>query len=590
MSSIQFSGVSSSLDTKSIIDALMTAEQAPLTRLKTAESDLTARRNALLDVRAKFSDLLTKLRVFTESKVGSSMGATSSNSAAFTATATSSAVNGAYSVTVNHLATATVARSTAAVGTAVTDGSQFIADLPLRGTVTAGTAGVVVDGAVLHVTVGDPASTSLDSLGTAIASAMTAQASSTDPGATFTYSIVDNRLQFAASGGSASHTVSFGVAGDTSNALGILGLTNAGGTVSAGGTLTATTLLGVAQATKTLGTAFAALAGQTGTLTVNGVGFAWDASTETLNGILARINSSTAGVIASIDRTNDRIVLSAKTAGATALDIRDTSGALAATLNLGPGTTAAQTMGSNAQVTVNGAAYTSATNQVTNAIDGVTLNLVGESTTPATLTVASDRTAVKTALQNVVDAYNTAVDTVASYSANDPGTTKGVLAANSMVSGLLSSVRSLFFTPTTAAGPYNNLSAIGVNSGVIGSAMGTTTHLSLDSSKLDAAFDANPAAVSTLLGSLTTGALKPIADRINTYAGAGGIFYQQTQAMAETMTGYVKQEASLQSIIDDRRAYLEAKYAAMESLLSRLQTTSNSLTATTNASSDSSSG
>ncbi len=583
MPSIQFSGVSSNLDTAGIIDALMQSAQAPLTRLKTRETDLTARRNAILDVRTKFTDLLSKLRVFTESKAGAGMSATSGNATAFTASATSAAISAAYSVKVDHLATSTVSRSTAAIGTAITNGAQNLAALPLRGSVSAGTIGMVVDGTVVQVTVGDPTSTTLDDLGNAIATAMSDQVDATDPGAAFTYSIVDNRIEFALAGGTTSHTVSFGVAGDSSNALGILGLSTAGATVSAGSSISGTTLLGVAQANQTLGTSFAGLAGQTGTLTVNGVDFAWNAATDTLGGILSRINASSAGVVASIDRTSDRIVFTSKTAGAAALDIRDTAGALGAALNLAPGTTAAQVLGTNAQVTVNGTTYTSATNQVTNAIDGVTINLLAETTTTASLTVAADRTGITTALKDLVASYNAAADSIDSYSANQPGVkTKGVLATDTTVKDVLAQVRQLIFTSTGAAGPYNNLAAIGINSGAIGSAAGSTSRLSLDTTKLNAALDANPSAVANLLSS-ATGAINPLVDRVNLYAGPVGVFYKQTQSMATELSRLSAQESDLQERIDHRRAALEAKYAAMEGLLSKLQSTSSQLSSQTAA-------
>ena len=590
MPAIQFSGVSSSLDTASIIDAMMRAEQAPLTRLQTRVTDLTARRDAVIDVRGKFSDLLAKLRVFTELKVGAGKSAVSSKPDAFTASATSAAVGSAYSVRVDHLATSTTARSTGAIGTPITDGAQPLASLPLRGSVTAGTIGLVVDGKVVSVAVGDPTTTTLDDLGEAMATAMTDQVSGSDPGATFSYSIVGNRIQFGLAGGSASHTVSFGVAGDTSNALGILGLSTVAGNVAEDSAIGGATLLGVTQLNKTLGASFGGLAGQTGTLTINGVAFAWNAATETVGGILSRINASSAGVVASIDRSADRVVITAKTAGATPMSILDSTGGLGAALGLAPGTTGAQAIGTNAQVTVNGTTYTSSTNQVTNAIDGVTINLLAETTTAASLTVATDRTAITGALKDLVTSYNAVADSIDSYSTNQPGSkTRGVLATDSTVSGLLSQVRSLIFTSTGATGTYTNLSAIGVNSGALGSVVGSTSRLSLDTVKLNAALDANPSAVADLLGS-ATGAIKPIVDRVNAYAGINGTLYKQTQSMAMEMSGLVAQEAKVQERIDQRRAALEAKYAAMESLLSTLQSTSNQLSAQNSAANKSSEG
>ena len=141
---------------------------------------------------------------------------------------------------------------------------------------------------------------------------------------------------------------------------------------------------------------------------------------------------------------------------------------------------------------------------------------------------------------------------------------------------------SVEFTGTPAAGPYNNLTAIGVNSGAIGAASGSTSRLQLDTTKLQAALNADPAAVANLLDS-ATGAIKPLIDRVNAYAGIGGIFFQEGQQISQDQGDLVNQEADVQSRIDAKRTALEAKYATTETLLSSLQGQSNQLSSQTSA-------
>jgi flagellar hook-associated protein 2 len=547
----------------------MQAEKAPLTRLLAQKSTLTSRQTAIGDVRTAFADLLAKLRVFTDRRVAASMIATSSTPASLTASATTAAVAATHQVTVTHLATATVARSTAPVGVAVTDGSVMLADLPLPGSITSGQVGIAVDGTIVRVAVGDPATTSLDDLGGAIAAAIGAEIARTDPGATVSHAIVDNRIQLAVAGGSGTHAVSFGTGSDTSNALRILGLAATSATVTAGSTVTGSSLLGVVRANALLADAFPA-AGAAGTLTINGTAVAWDAATDTLATVLSRINAASTGVVASIDRATDRVVLSARTPGAVAIDIADTAGGLAAALGLGPGTTGAQALGTNATVVVDGTTYTSPTNQVTNAIDGVTLNLLAETTGPLTLTVGGDRASLTTALKDLVASFNAASDLVAKHTANVAGTTPAVLAGDSTVTGLLASVRSLVFSPAAVTGPYTSLGSIGLSTGAIGSKAGSTARLQLDETKLAAALDANSAAVAELLGS-ATGALAPMVARINAIAGSTGVLYQRQQSMTEQLASLARQQATLEDRMAARKAALEKKYAAMEATLSGLQ-------------------
>ena len=71
----------------------------------------------------------------------------------------------------------------------------------------------------------------------------------------------------------------------------------------------------------------------------------------------------------------------------------------------------------NADLTVNGIAITSASNTVSEAIQGVTLTLKNITATPASLTVARDTTAINTAASGFVEAYNALASQIKSRSA-----------------------------------------------------------------------------------------------------------------------------------------------------------------------------
>ena len=325
MPDIQFGGVSSGLDTQGIISALLNAESQPLLRLQTRATALATRRTAFGMLESAVLDLLARTQAFTLMSAGSARSATAADPLKFTAVAGSAAIPGRYTVAVDRLATSTKATSTAAVGTAITDASAtgFMTTLPLPGAVTAGTVGLVVDGTIVTATVGDPATTSLRSVTDAIAGAIQARAQATDAGATVTSSIVGNMVRFTVSGAVAPHDIRFGVGGDTSNALALFGL--AGQHVADFGTgttaITGTNLLGVTQLSAVLDSAgLGGLASTTtGVITVNGVAIDYDTTVDSLNTVLTRISNSDAGVTASVDRTNDRIVLARKAAGATAI-------------------------------------------------------------------------------------------------------------------------------------------------------------------------------------------------------------------------------------------------------------------------------
>lgn len=574
---IQFGGVSSGLDTKSIISALMQPVQQPLTNLKTAATNLSARQAALTTLGTSLNDLLAKIQAFTLTSAGAARSATSSDPTSFTAVANSAAVPGQHSVTVDRLATSTAATSTAALGTAVTDASatNVMSALPLSGTVTAGQVGLVVDGSIVQVAVGNPATASLKSVMDAIAGAIQSSVQATDPGATVTSSVVNNKMQFSISGASGSHEVRFGVGGDTSNALTLFGLAGQDVTGLGAGTTTITgsASLGVTQAGGPLDSA--GIAGltstTTGTITVNGVAVNYNTAADSLSTVLARINNSQAGVVASIDRTNDRVVLTSKGAGPTAISITDTSGTLAAALKLAPGTTNAQVVGQSAQATVDGKTVTSNTNTITSAVDGITLTLTHLTSSPATLTVGVDNAAIEKSMGDLVTSYNSLADTIDQLTTHVQGAPPSPLEGDSQVGQLAFNIRSMLMSPAAGlTGSIMSLGDLGVNSGAIGSKAGTTTRLQLDTAKLDAALASNPSQVASLL-STTGGILGPIQDRIKAVTWSGGIIDNETKSITNQLRENVVLQSNVQSRIDAQQAALEAKFASLEATLATLQ-------------------
>jgi flagellar hook-associated protein 2 len=350
-------------------------------------------------------------------------------------------------------------------------------------------------------------------------------------------------------------------------------------------TISGTARLGVTPATVKLDAAgLTGLASTTtGTLTINGVGIAYDSTVDSLNTVLTRINNSQAGVVASVDRTNDRIVITRRTAGAGAISIVDTAGSLGAALKLSPGTTTGQVIGQGAQVTVDGRVVTSDTNTVTTAIDGVTLNLMDLSSGASTLTVGVNTDAVQKALSDLVASYNALADTLDTVTANVPGGTSGALRGDSTVASLALSLRSLIITPGSGlSGSLSSLGDLGVNSGAIGSKSGTTSRLNLDVEKLSAALASNPTRVAYLLSS-TGGIMGPLQARIKALTGFGGLVESGKSEMDAEVHANSATQAQVQERIDLKKAILEAKFAALEATLSQLQGQGSQVTQQVNA-------
>jgi flagellar hook-associated protein 2 len=164
-------------------------------------------------------------------------------------------------------------------------------------------------------------------------------------------------------------------------------------------------------------------AGMAGTFTINGASVTVLA-TDTLNDIRDKINavnSGTArsGVAASVVTTapgQSRLILTSAAAGETGMTLADTTGTALQGLGFlsAPTTLNAAAIlvaGASAEFSVDGVAFTSTSNVVTTAIEGVTLTLTSaEQGAATTVTVNRSASDAQAAMQAFVDAYNAVVD------------------------------------------------------------------------------------------------------------------------------------------------------------------------------------
>jgi flagellar hook-associated protein 2 len=122
--------------------------------------------------------------------------------------------------------------------------------------------------------------------------------------------------------------------------------------------------------------------------------------------------------------------------------------------------------GANASLTIDGVPFSSSTNTVTGAIQGVTLNLVSQSPgNPVQLTVAPDQNQITAAVNNFVSAYNTVVSTINSQYVVDP---TGATPAPPLESDIsLRSLQASILNDSSYAiggnGGLVNLAALGIN-------------------------------------------------------------------------------------------------------------------------------
>ena len=223
----------------------------------------------------------------------------------------------------------------------------------------------------------------------------------------------------------------------------------------------------------------------------------------TLSGVRDAINAANIGISATIinDGSSNRLVLTSKDAGASnsiKITASDDDGANldaaglsrlafdpAATAGAGKNLTQVQTA-QDARLQIDGIAISKSSNTITDAIEGVTLNLLKSNIgSPASLEVARDSAGIKASVEAFVKSFNAVNQTLADLSsyntaANRGGVLQGDSAALSIQRWLRATVSASVGSP---GGSLTSLSQIGVAFQKDGS-------LALDATKLQIAADA----------------------------------------------------------------------------------------------------
>jgi len=228
----------------------------------------------------------------------------------------------------------------------------------------------------------------------------------------------------------------------------------------------------------------------------------------------------------------------------------------------------------DAVFTVNGISINSASNTVTNAIQGVTLTL--NKNTAATLTVTRDTSAVSTAVSGFVDAYNALASQLKSRSAYGNATAQaGALAGDGTLRLMLDQMRGIMNTPATPAsgGTLTSLSQVGI-------AFQADGTLKLDSSKLNSAMTDNFSDVTNLFSS--TAPTAGFATRLNTWAtsavSAGGLIDTRTSSLNTSIKSYNDQISKLEVRMAAIQKQYTATYSNLNMMLSNMNSTSTYLT------------
>ncbi len=198
----------------------------------------------------------------------------------------------------------------------------------------------------------------------------------------------------------------------------------------------------------------------------------------TLEKIRDKINSSNSGVTASLvsDASGVRLVLRGATGAENGFKVTATDDGAGAggpglsALNYDPSadvtTMSATQKAGNAKATINGLEVTSTSNTLTDVVDGLTIKLNKKTTAdnPIDLTVSQDNESIKKGIDAFTSAYNSVVGTIRVQTLYDEASkTGGPLQGDSTAVSLLSQLRNMAYTSTSASSAFGRLSDIGID-------------------------------------------------------------------------------------------------------------------------------
>ncbi|MGC3991915.1 MAG: flagellar filament capping protein FliD [Chthoniobacteraceae bacterium] len=563
MAGVQISGLASGLNWTTIVNELVQADSAPVTNLQAKQTTLTAKNNTLTSIQTSLQTLQTSVTALNDPTLFTQRSASTSNSL-WSATADPGTVAGTHTISVSQLATASTYQGASQISSPISSSNDvsgvLISGMNVAQTITAGD--FTVNGARVTIATTDTLQDVFQKISTATNGAVTASYDSSTDEMTL----------------SSSSPIVLGSANDTSNFLAVMKLGN-----NSSGTITSSSRLGSTNLDTALSSAALAgtLSGQdssgNGVITINGQAISYNTGTDTLRTLISKINSSSAGVTASYDAKNDRMVLTNNVTGDLGVSVQDTTGNLASVLGL---TTGTLTEGSNAKFTVDGGATRTSTSNSLTADDlGITgLSVTIASKTTENVAVGNSTSSAQTAIQNFITNFNAVQQLITdSTTSSTSGTT---VTTNTLTGDLnvTSIARSLINPAFQSFGGASSTSAIQRLDSMGIDFSGTTGQLTIkDSSKLASALNNNNAAVSTFFTDSTTGLATAFSTLLNKVSGYNGSIAQEITQNNTESSHITDQITQLQRQLDAEKAQLTSEFTLMETMQTQLQNQLQSL-------------
>ncbi len=553
MAGISVAGlIDKSFDWQSVVEQLVTIEKMPIARLQNEQAANNEKLASLGVMNSLLSDLSGAAVDLRSTTLFRSRTASSSTSGStWSLTPSSGATQGSYTIAVSQLATAAKRVGASGVSSplnATNDVSgTTLATLATSTAVTAGN--FTVNGKTISVALTDSLQDVFDRISAETGGAVTAS-----------YNAATDKVTLSSAG-----EIELGAVNDSSNFLSALQLANNGtGTIASSGKLGSASLSSTLASSRLAGSLEADVDGN-GSFSINGVTIDYNVNTDTLRGILTKINKSTAGVTATYDTANDRFVLTNNATGDTGVGANEVAGGLLDAMGLTSGSSLQR--GKDAQFSVNGGdTITSKSNTFTATEHGITgLTIKADSATTQTITVEADTAKMKGALEDFIEKFNlvqsfidqeTAISTTA-----DGKVSKSTLGGNQEVERWSTKLRTLAFGAISGLSTtMSRISDLGIDFDSISSQLKIK-----DAAKLETMLSDNSDDIANFFGNTSTG----FAQQFSSYLT--DLLKTKSGPLAAQNATLIKQNSDLQTQIEtlnrraeNQRTLLMSAFLAMQ--------------------------
>lgn len=237
----------------------------------------------------------------------------------------------------------------------------------------------------------------------------------------------------------------------------------------------------------------------------------------------------------------------------------------------------------NAKYSIDSVAMESTTNKITSAISGVSLELLTEDPTKpttTTITVGSSTDTLKTSVQSFVTAYNalmTSINAQTKVTATGDAstTTAAALTGDASMRQLVNGLRAELVNGS-GGGSISSLAQMGVTTDQ------KTGLLSLDDKTWDKAVVTGAADIAKMFTG-DKGLISRMNSATSSYVGTTGTLASRAKDLNTKLTDLTTEQSALDRRMDSLQTSLTAKYAAMDSMIAQINSTSSSIMTTLNA-------